>query len=116
MFGHTEDSHVAGSPAQSSHHSLLLELHAATGSVKSAELHKADVDVTEIVQAATLSQRGPSFVVSLPPALHCRGRFRARLVSSGAHSELGIDGPLYSTANCCQRLGPNKLVLQCHAV
>lgn len=79
VLGHTASFNAAGSPTQSFHHSLLLELDAATGSVKSAELHKADVDVTEIGQAAALSQHGPSFVVCLPQALHCICRFRARM-------------------------------------
>ena len=57
-------SYAAGSPTRTFHHSLLLQLDAVTGSVKSVVLYQADVDVTKIEQAAALSQHGPSFVVS----------------------------------------------------
>lgn len=56
--------YAAGSHTQTFHHSLVLQLDVATGSVKSFELREADVDVTEIEQAAASSQHGPSFVVS----------------------------------------------------
>lgn len=56
---------TTGSPARTFQHSLLLQLDAVTSGVKAAELNKADVDVTDIEQAAAaLPQRGASFVVS----------------------------------------------------
>ena len=62
---HSQYANATGSPAQTLQHSLVLQLDAATGGVKAAELHQADVDVTDIEQAAAaLSQRGASFVVS----------------------------------------------------
>ena len=87
----------------------MLQLDVATGIVKSAELHKADVDVTDIGQAAALSQHGPSFVVSWL-VQDCTALNKANSLTVAFAQEWALTSQMFPT------LADSALLLWRHAV